>query len=176
MMRLIAVTGRFQPLHNDHLELLQIALGLAAQVLIGITNATPIEYRSHPSNPHRHLLSANPYTFEQREALIRAALHSAGVAAARFSIVPFPLEEPQRWPLIVAPGTPQLVRVFSAWEREKARRFAAAGYPPHVLQGDPTRQMSATAVRAAMRCGAPWEHWVPPGARELLQQWQERAA
>ncbi len=176
MIDQIILTGRFQPFHNDHLELVQIALGLADRLLIGITNATAAERHQHPTNAHRHLASANPYSYEEREQLIQAALRSAGVSATRYRLVPFPLEDPHRWPLLVAPGTAQLVRVFSDWEREKARRFAAAGYPPHVLEGDPGQQITASAIRAAMLRGAPWEQWVPPGARELLRQWQERAA
>ena len=172
---LIAVTGRFQPFHRDHLDLVQQALAIADRALIGVTNADAAALRRHPASPHRHLPSANPYSFEQRRQLIDAALSTAGIAAARYEIVPFPLDEPERWPAIVRPGTPQLVRVFSDWEREKIRRFAAAGYPPQVLTGDMGSRVSGADIRVAMQGQQPWQHWVPRGARELLQSWQGEA-
>lgn len=167
----IAVTGRFQPIHFDHLALLQHAFTQARHVIIGITNPEPAARTAHPASAHRHLAEANPWTYDERAELIDAALRCEGVDADRYSIMPFPLDEPARWPALLPPGTPQLVRVFSDWEREKVRRFAAAGYSPQVLEGDLATRLSASGIRGAMRNSAPWQHWVPPGARELLVRW-----
>jgi nicotinamide mononucleotide adenylyltransferase len=167
----VAVTGRFQPFHNDHLALVLHALALAPRVVIGITNPDAADCREHPASAHRHLPAANPYSFEQRASLIAAAMSAAGVPPGRAAIVPFPLETPLRWSQLLPPGTAQLVRVFSDWEREKVRRFEAAGFPVIVLQGDSAGRLSATQVRAALSGGAPWQQWVPPGARELLAAW-----
>ncbi len=166
----IVVTGRFQPIHFDHLALLRHAFALAEHVVVGITNPEPAARTAHPGSAHRHLASANPWTYDERAALIAAALHADGVAADRYTILPFPLDEPARWPDLVPPGTPQLVRVFSDWEREKVRRFSEQGYPPIVLEGDIATRLSASDIRAAMRSGAAWQAQVPPGARELLAQ------
>lgn len=171
---LLAFTGRFQPFHLDHLAVVNYALERARHVLIGITNAAPGVRARHPASAHRHLASANPFSYAQRERLIAAALRAAGVEEARCSILPFPLDEPARWPNVLPPGTPQLVRVFSEWEREKLRRFAAAGYPPLALQGDVTTRICATQIRRCMATGEPWQHWVPAGARELLGEWLAR--
>lgn len=173
---LLAVTGRFQPFHIDHLELVLWALARAQRVCIGITNPVGELRQPHPSSAHRHRADANPWNDAQREALVRAALAAAGVDAARYDIVPFPLDDPARWATRVPPGTPQLVRVFSDWEREKLRRFEAAGWPVVALQGDPARRVSATDIRAALASGAPWRQWVPPGARELLAGWTSAVA
>lgn len=173
---LLAVTGRFQPFHVDHLALVRHALDRAGQVVIGITNPDSAARVAHPASAHRHLASANPFDYAQRERLIAAALHADGIDAARYRIVAFPLDEPARWPALLPPGTPQLVRVFSDWEREKVRRFAAAGYPPLVLQGDPATRVSATGIRRCLASGEAWQHWVPPGARELLVDWVAQAA
>jgi nicotinamide mononucleotide adenylyltransferase len=173
---LLAVTGRFQPFHIDHLELVQWALARAAKVCIGITNPAAAARRAHPASAHRHRPEANPWNDAQRAALIRAALTAAAVEPARYDIAPFPLDEPARWAEIVPAGTPQLVRVFTDWEREKLRRFEAAGYPVVALEGDAARRVSATDIRAALASGAPWQHWVPPGARELLASWASAAA
>lgn len=167
----ICLTGRFQPFHRDHLELALHGLSLAARLVVGITNPDPARRVAHPSSAHRHLDAANPLAFAQRAALVDAALRAAGVGADRYSILPFPLDEPARWAQLLPPGTPQLVRVFSDWEREKVRRFAAAGFPPRVLEGDPAQRVAATEIRRRIGSGEAWEHEVPAGARELLAGW-----
>jgi nicotinamide mononucleotide adenylyltransferase len=167
----IAFTGRFQPFHGDHLDMVRHALSVAQQVVIGITNPDGAPRTAHPGSAHRHLDAANPFTYAQREQLVDAALRVDGIARSRYRIVPFPLDEPALWPALLAPGTPQLVRVFSDWEREKVRRFAAAGYPPIVLQGDPARRLKATDLRESLQRGDTLLEAVPPGARELLAGW-----
>jgi nicotinamide mononucleotide adenylyltransferase len=168
---LAVVTGRFQPFHVQHLELVLLALEQAAHVLVGVTNPEPEEHRAHPASAHRHLASANPYTYAQRRIAIDAALRVAGVDASRYSIAPFPLDAPERWPQIVPPGTPQVVRVYSDWEQEKVRRFEAAGYPAIVLAGDEATRVSGTEIRRRIAVGEAWQAWVPPGAREVVQSW-----
>jgi hypothetical protein len=65
---------------------------------------------------------------------------------------------------------PQLVRIFSDWEREKCRRLAAGGYPVIELQGDPERRVSASDLRAAMARGdGAWREQVPAGTRAALE-------
>jgi nicotinamide-nucleotide adenylyltransferase len=171
---LICFTGRFQPFHNDHLELVRYALVHARRVLVGVTNANDSGRRAHPASAHRHRADANPFSFEERRAMIVAALAADGVSAERYAIVPFPLEEPAAWPPLVAPGTPQLVRVFSDWEREKVRRFEAAGYPVLVLEGNPGTRLSASEIRRRIACGEDWAAAVPAGARELAAHWADR--
>jgi cytidyltransferase-like protein len=167
----VAFTGRFQPFHSDHLDMVRHALSLARQVVIGITNPEGAPRTAHPASAHRHLDGANPFTYAQREQLVDAALQADGIPRSRYEIVPFPLEDPASWPALLAQGTPQLVRVFSDWEREKVRRFAAAGYPPVVLQGDPARRLAAADLRERLARGETWLKAVPPGARELLAAW-----
>lgn len=172
----VCFTGRFQPLHCDHLDMALHGLALARRLIVGITNPDPARRVAHAASAHRHLAESNPLSFAQRSRLVEAALHAAGVAAGRFDIVAFPLDEPSAWARLLPAGTPQLVRVFSDWEREKARRFAAAGYPPIVLEGDPARRATATEIRRLIRCGEAWQDQVPAGARELLEEWLRDAA
>lgn len=174
-MDAVAVTGRFQPFHQDHLALVQQALTLASRVIIGVTNADDAQRVAHPASAHRHLDSANPFSFQQRRQLIDAALRAARIAAERVQIIAFPLDEPARWPATLPANTSQLVRVFSDWEREKVQRFQAHAVPVIVMAGDPQQRISGTDIRRAMASGESWQHWVPPGARELLQSWQESA-
>jgi cytidyltransferase-like protein len=172
---LVAFTGRFQPFHRDHLAMVRHALTIGTHVLIGITNPDGAPRAAHPANAHRHLDEANPYSYVQRVELVAAALQADAIDAARYHIVPFPLDTPAEWPAILPPGTPQLVRVFTEWEREKVRRFAAAGYPPIVIEGDLETRLTATDVRRCLAAGEGAPDSVPPGARELLMAWAKAA-
>lgn len=169
---LVCFTGRFQPFHAGHLEMVHAALGLARRVLIGVTNPDPTNTRAHAASAHRHRPDANPLSYPQRAAMITAALARDGIPAERFQITPFPLDTPTEWSSLLPPATPQLVRVFSDWEREKVRRFTDAGYPVIVLEGDPAARISGSDIRRQLARGEAWEHWVPPGARELVARFQ----
>ncbi|MCC5869015.1 MAG: adenylyltransferase/cytidyltransferase family protein [Gammaproteobacteria bacterium] len=170
----VAVTGRFQPFHVDHLELLKHALTLAEQVLICITNADARCLQPAAESAHRHMVAANPFTWFERLRIIEAALEHQGVARARYVITPFPLNAPGSWPAYVPAGTPHLVRIFSDWEREKCRRLRAGDYPVIELQGDPEHRVSASDIRAAMGCGDPaWREHVPEGALSVLEGFGE---
>lgn len=168
-MARIAVTGRFQPFHIDHLALVLHALSLAEQVLICITNPDFRSLQPAAESAHRHLDAANPFTWFERLQFIEAALGHQGVARARYVITPFPLETPATWPAYVPAGTPQLLRIFSDWEREKSRRLHAGNYPVIELQGDPARRVSASDIRASMARGDDaWRELVPAGAQAML--------
>ena len=164
----IAVTGRFQPFHLDHLELVTYALDRAERLLVGVTNPDARSLAPAAASSHRHLRSSNPFTYLERLRMIRAALNAAGVASTRYEIVPFPLDDPGVWRAYVPKGTMQLVRAFSAWERQKAAHLEAAGYPVILLQGDVEGRVSASDIRRAIARGEPWAHWVPAGVLEVL--------
>ncbi len=63
--------GRFQPVHSGHLALLQRALASAAQVIVVVGSAW--QARS----------PKNPFTWQEREAMLRAALPAADSARVR---------------------------------------------------------------------------------------------
>lgn len=169
MNELVAVTGRFQPFHNDHLGLVLHALSIAKRILMAITNPDPRSLQAVESSQHRHLPSANPFSFFERTRMIAAALQATGTSSERYDIVPFPLDEPSVWPSYVPPATPQLVRVYTGWESDKAKRLEAAGYPVILLDGNPKTRISGSTIREAMAKGASWAQWVPKGAREILE-------
>lgn len=171
MLPLIAFTGRFQPFHCQHLEMVRFALYRASKILIGITNPDGQYHEQHPSSRHRHLAESNPLSLRQRRQLIEAALIEDGIAKSSWEIIAFPLDRSERWPTLVPLGTPQLVRVFSEWEREKVRRLEMAGYPTLVIAGDPAKRLSASDVRNTLRSTRKVPESVPPGARELLSCW-----
>jgi cytidyltransferase-like protein len=174
MTGLACVTGRFQPVHEQHLELFEIALRDAEHLVVAVTNPDAGSRHAEPTSAHRHLPESNPFTYFERVGLLRAALEGRGLAA-RTTIVPFDLTRPACWPEYVPLRARHLVRVYGDWERDKARRLADAGYPVTVLDGDPGRRISASALRAQVRSGtATWHDLVPEPVARLLVELGDR--
>ncbi|MDH3462101.1 MAG: hypothetical protein OEM32_00555, partial [Acidimicrobiia bacterium] len=55
------VSGRFQPLHNDHLELIIKVLDRHDLLMVAITNPDADTREEHSSNPVRHRPQSNPF-------------------------------------------------------------------------------------------------------------------
>lgn len=176
-MRYAVVHGRFQPFHLDHLAYCRLALERAELLVVGITNFDPALAEVESTNPHRHEAAANPFSYWERTLMIRDALLEDGVPAARFALVALPVHHPERWEHYV-PTDPatcvHVLRVFSPWEEEKARRLAAAGMRVEALRGQPKR-VSASDVRARLAAGGNWEELVPPAVRAWLPKFGAQA-
>ena len=165
---LACVTGRFQPVHEQHLELFEIALRDADQLIVAITNPDHGARHEEPTSAHRHRDSANPFTYYERVRLLTAALTDRGIAAET-TIVPFDLTRPQHWPEYVPLHARHLVRAYTDWERHKAELLADAGYPVTVLDGDPVQRLSATEIRSRIEHGEQWEDLVPASVIPVLR-------
>lgn len=170
---LACVTGRFQPVHADHLRLFRLALGTAGRLVVGVTNPDPGARRPEPGSSHRHRDDANPFTYFERLELLIAALGSTeGVGpelSERVRIVPFDLGRPEHWPHYVPLSAAQYVGVYGPWEREKTRRLAAGGYRVVQIPGDEGTRRTSTAIRQALRAGRGWEPLVPAATVQPLR-------
>jgi nicotinamide mononucleotide adenylyltransferase len=167
MTALGCVTGRFQPVHDQHLELFALALAECAHLVVAVTNPDTGARHTEPTSTHRHTPAANPFTYYERVRLLTAALRGAGLAE-RTTVVPFDLTRPQVWPQYVPPHARQFVRVYGPWERDKAARLAAV-YPVTVLDGDPAGKVDATGIRALLARGG-WDTAVPPATVPVLRE------
>lgn len=161
------VTGRFQPVHEQHLELIGMALTRAERAVVGVTNPDSSARRAEATSRHRHTSEANPFSYFERLTLLRAALRAEGWED-RVMIVPFDLTRPACWPEYVPHDALQVVRVFSEWEREKARQLREAGYRVWEVAGDPASKVHATDIREAMARGGDWTTLVPAATVPLL--------
>jgi cytidyltransferase-like protein len=170
---LVCVTGRFQPVHADHLRLFGAALATGDRLVVAVTNPDPGSRQQDPASPHRHRADANPFTYFERVELLTAALTApdglGAQCAARVRIVPFDLSRPEHWAHYVPLSAVQHVGVYGPWEQQKVRRLAAAGYRVAQVPGDPRTRRTSTAVRAALRAGRDWEPLVPPATVPLLR-------
>ena len=159
----MCVTGRFQPVHEDHVRLFRTALSGGDRLVVGITNPDPGSRRAELTSEHRHREDANPFTYYERVELLSAALAGVeGAGAVHVRIVPFDLARPEHWSHYVPLSAVQYVGVHGPWEKEKVRRLAAGGYRVVEVPGEGATRRSSTAIRAAVRTGQDWERLVPP--------------
>jgi cytidyltransferase-like protein len=163
------IHGRFQPFHNGHLEYMRGAAEQSDELWVGITNPDPARILPEASDPARHLPESNPYTYDERLQMVKAAAGDLGLDLERVHVIPFPVNEPDLWSAYVPEGITQYLRLFSAWGDEKNERLRAAGYEVVILDEGVEKQLSGADVRAAMRCGDEWEPLVPPGVARVLR-------
>lgn len=165
--RLACVTGRFQPVHRDHLALFGLALASHHRLVVAVTNPDPAARRAENVARHRHTDQANPFSYYERVLLLAAALDAAGWGE-RAVVVPFDLTRPEHWTHYVPAEAVQHVRTLGPWEAEKADRLAAT-YPVVRVPADTATGLAATEVRATLRAGG-WPTAVPDGAAEVLAE------
>ncbi len=177
LTRLGMIHGRFQPFHNEHLEYLHLARERCETLIIGITNPDPLQTAEEETSEHRHLDGANPFTFTERQMMIREVLFDEGVSLDRVIFIPFPVNLPDRWRYYVPANAVQYIRVFSPWEQAKVDRLRAFGYHVEILQPGVEKGVEATEIRRRLTAGENWQELVPPGvARVLRALTSERAA
>ena len=164
------IHGRFQPFHNGHLEYLKLALERCETLLIGITNPDPGQTVEESTSLHRHLDESNPYTFFERQLMIREMLHDESIPLDRVIFIPFPINLPDRWRHYAPPHVTQYLRVFSEWEQTKADRLAKHGYPVEVLSPGADKEIEAMEVRKRIAAGENWQELVPGGVARVIRR------
>jgi nicotinamide-nucleotide adenylyltransferase len=164
------IHGRFQPFHNGHLEYALLALDRCETLIIGITNPDPFQVAEEETSAHRHRPEANPYTFFDRQVMIRQSLLEAGVSAERLIFIPFPVNLPDRWRFYVPANAVHFLRVFSQWEHAKVERLRERGYEVRTLQAGVEKKIEATEVRRRLSDGENWQELVPPAVARYLSE------
>lgn len=167
------IHGRFQVLHNDHLTYLLAGKKLCERLIIGVTNPDPTTTREEETNPERSIQANNPLSFEERKAMIEAALMEIGMDRHVFSVVPFPINCPELLEERAPRDAVYYLTIYDDWGREKRKRFQTLGLNTHVMWERPESEkgISGTEVRAAIRQGGEWRPLVPPAVAALVDRW-----
>jgi nicotinamide-nucleotide adenylyltransferase len=167
------IHGRFQVLHNDHLAYLLAGKALCRHLVVGITNPEPELAREEDADPHRSHPLSNPLTYYERYLLVKAVLSAQGLNADTYSIVPLPINYPQRYRHYVPIEAVFFLSIYDQWGERKQHYFNSLGLQTHVLRrvAPEEKGISATEIRRAMVEDKPWQHWVPPGSARLLTEW-----
>lgn len=159
------VIGRFQPFHNGHLALLRQALQLAPQVVLVLGSA------------HQARTPKNPFTANERAAMVRAALPEA--ERARVSFLPQrDCYDGARWQRQVQRGVAKragpLARIALVGHVKDASSDYLRGFAGWTLvQAQPVADADGTRVRDALFGGSLDEvaEQLPASTRDTLQAW-----
>ncbi len=167
------IHGRFQVLHNDHMRYLMAGKALCRHLVVGITNPDPFLIREERSDPERSAPGANPLTYFERYRMVSAAIFAAGVDPGDVSVVPLPINLPDRYRYYVPVDALFFLTIYDDWGRRKQAYFRSLGLRTHLLWEVPPEEkgISGTDVRGRMAAGDPWEHLVPPAAARLMAGW-----
>ena len=121
------IHGRFQMLHNGHMEYLLAGKARCDYLVIGISNPDSSLVKFSEANPHRSAAGANPLTFQERFQMIKGAMLEAGVGREEFDIVPFPISKPEMIRYYIPDGTTVFVTILDPWGYAKTARLKDFG-------------------------------------------------
>ncbi|MBU2513210.1 nicotinate-nucleotide adenylyltransferase [bacterium] len=167
------IHGRFQVLHKDHLKYLQSGMELCQHLVVGITNPAPAQSKPESSDANRGQAAANPLTYFERYTLLRATLIDAGLTFDQFSVVPFPINYPERYQYYVPMDATFFLTIYDNWGRQKLDYFKSQGLTVHILRDVTPEEkgISASAVRSLMIEDKNWEDFTPKAVTILLKSW-----
>ena len=151
--------GRFQPFHKGHLEVIRFILSQQLDVVLGI--GCPMDGRTF----------RNPFSFEERERMVAAALGEAGMTVCKVVSVD-DINDSPRWVEHVRRTVGDYDWVFTNSETD-VELFERAG-DTVVGKGKmlvERGRFRGTKVRELMASGNPdWEGLVPPAVLRVLKE------
>jgi nicotinamide mononucleotide adenylyltransferase len=155
--------GRFQPLHNEHLEYILEAKSRCGFLWIGITRFDTSSEHLNPLGRHRERPEANPLNYYERLTIIREALLDSGVPPSDFTFVPFPIETPAALPVFLPKHIVCYTTICEEWNKEKIRLLQSEGYKVEVLWERMPKRIQGTDIREWIANGEQrWKGLVPP--------------
>jgi nicotinamide mononucleotide adenylyltransferase len=140
--------GRFQPLHNGHMEYLLAAKERCRFLYIGVTQyirSSLVAVKG--AGQHRASYMANPLTYYERQLLITEALHEAGLDRGDFRVLPFPIEAQETLGEFLPRDVPVLTTICEPWNRVKVEALQRAGYKVEVLWEHESKTVTGQEVR-----------------------------
>ncbi len=150
--------GRFQPVHNGHLETFRHILNECEELVIGIG-----------SSQEGHTLE-NPFTAEERVAMLESALKEAKIDRSRVHIVEIPdIHDDARWVSHVESLAPKFSVVYSGnpWVQ---RLFKEAGYEVRIQPQFKREEFQGMEIRDRILKGEKWEDLVPKAVLEVMRE------
>ncbi len=173
--RVACFTGRFQPFHRQHLEVLSALSQKYDRIIIGVTNPDLNNLQEHSASQHRHTDDANPFSYESRVSIIQDSIADVPeINAAAIEIIAFDLNDPASWH--VPTDTVFALRIFSPWEASKSTLFSDFGFGVLELPA-PTVKLSASNIRQLLIANdSSWKTFVAPSAIATIEkEWNQAA-
>jgi cytidyltransferase-like protein len=172
--QLFSVHGRFQPFHNGHFNYVRAGLELAEHLYIGITKINRNQRGTDGSAAHRSQPESNPFSFFERMSMVERTLQDEGIPRSRFTIIPFPHDEPELVIECFPPGNVCYTTIHTEWNNEKIERLRGIGYDVRVLEEPDrwlTQRASGSSIRAKIRAKDPsWKEFVPRTIARVIDE------
>jgi len=167
-----AAHGRFQPLHNGHVEYLLAAKDRCDFLWIGITQFNINSLFDSPHDPHRQNLENNPMTYFERVEMVTSVIVDEGVEVGQFGIVPFPIDTPEHLNGFLSIQVPVFTTIYDDWNRHKIGVLNDCGYKVEVLWERGYKQFDGITIRDLMYAGDDqWKEMVPPATAKVVQRY-----
>jgi len=159
--------GRFQPFHKGHLNAVMMCLERCETLYIGIRI---FEFTvNFDVRQLKRSAEENPFTFEERMRMIKESLVDAGADMKRVNIVPFPLENPERWHEFVPKDTTHFRIGVSDWDEERIRAFEMSGLKIITLPIY-EKDIDADEIRRRMVENRNWKELLPVGTARVIEE------
>ena len=156
-----SVHGRFQPLHNEHMEYILSARERCDYLWVGIT-AFDLAEAQRARGTAREAPANNPLSYYERINIVRHALVDAGIEERTFGLIPFPIEAPGSLPNYLPTSVPCFTTICGDWNREKIVTLKRIGYTVIVLFERSTKGITGAEIRAQIVAGREgWRTLVP---------------
>lgn len=166
------VHGRFQVLHNDHMNYILAGRERCRHLVVGITNPDPTLTIDDPADPARGSSRHNPLTYYERLCMVQLALGEIGMDFLDFTIVPFPVNFPHLYRYYVPLDATFYLTIYDRWGEKKLEMFCSQGLSTEVLwrRGIDEKGITGTEVRHRIARGDPWEHLVPKAVWRYIEE------
>ncbi|MHC4662367.1 MAG: nicotinate-nucleotide adenylyltransferase [Planctomycetota bacterium] len=166
------IHGRFQVLHNDHMKYITAGKEKCRHLVIGITNPDPMLTKIDEADKERSDPSANPFSYYERQVMLKAALLDTGISVEEFTIVPFPISFPELYRFYVPEDAVFFLTIYDEWGEKKLETFKSIGYEIDVLWRRPLEEkgLTSTHIRELISREEPWEHLVPQAVARKLSE------
>lgn len=164
-----SVHGRFQPLHNGHMEYILAAQERCQFLYVGLTQPDIRALRSTVHGSHRALKYSNPLSYFERQELVTQSLEDSGVERSLFSVIPFPIETADRLTDFLPLNVTCFTTIYEDWNVQKVRLLEAVGYRVEVLWRRAHKAVQGSEIRDSIRVGKEdWKRDVPQATIDLV--------
>lgn len=169
---LVAVCGKFQPFHNEHLTYVLAAFKVGEHVIIGITNPDPTYIREEDADPIRSTIEANPFTYYERHLMVVECLRDEEIDQIRYDVVPFPINVPESWFYYIPKQAIFLLTLYDEdkWLLRRKKILELHGIHTEVLWTKQKKGITGTEIRRRIRLGTNWEELVPLATRRIIKR------
>lgn len=147
------VIGRFQPLHNGHILMLDYVACQEDELVIGVGSS------------NARVSSENPFTYGERVGMLEKSIRFD----TPYTIVPVPdFGDNDKWVGNILESI-DFDEVYTNAENEK-RIFEGAGVKVNEIPFYDRQEYCASTIRKLMVSGGEWQSLVPQGAVDVLNE------